>query len=298
MAARFVGYWLGYVSNIGNLNLLNTIPAEVTNVNLFVAGITNTGSQLDTDYLCKNYPPSQLITWSQDLQAQGTQVSMTLMDSGTIHWNNVDIATYVQSVNDVAMGTWGMNGIDIDAESGMDPSVYVDTMVNLVTSMRTAIGDNALLTYTCYTYGQQVLGGYDSNFDAEIIPQIASSIDWINTMGYFWSTSQQEQVFNAYAGLKNMTPEKICIGVGCGYGNGYQFTPLSECTTLAAWQPSSTSQKCGMMMFNENNDNEIMSQKPNWTWTNAIAASLAGSTAAREPRRGNVHKRGIEIPNV
>jgi len=64
---------------------------------------------------------------------------MTLMDSGSIHWNNVDIATYVQSVNDVAMGQWGMNGIDIDAESGMEPSAYVATMVNLVNSMRGAI---------------------------------------------------------------------------------------------------------------------------------------------------------------
>jgi len=275
MSARFVGYWLGYVSNIQNLNLLNAIPSVVTNVNLFVAGITDTGSQLNTNYLCKNYEPAQLIAWSKDLQNQNTQVSMTLMDSGSIHWNDVDIATYVASVNDVAMGTWGMNGIDIDAESGMDPSVYVATMVNLVTSMRTAIGNDALLTYTCYTYGQNVLYGIpDSNFDAEIIPQIAGSIDWINTMGYFWDTSAQETVFNAYASLQNMTPEKICIGVGCGYGDGTDFTPLDECETLAAWQPSSGS-KCGMMMFNENNDNTIMSGQPDWTWTNAIANNLS-----------------------
>jgi len=38
MGARFVGHWLGYVSNIQNLNLLNAIPPAVTNVNLFVAG--------------------------------------------------------------------------------------------------------------------------------------------------------------------------------------------------------------------------------------------------------------------
>lgn len=127
--------------------------------------------------------------------------------------------------------------------------------------------------YTCYTYGQEVLGGVDSNFDAEIIPQIASSINWINTMGYFWGTLDQETVFNAYARLKNMSPEKICIGVGCGYGDGSQFTPLPECETLASWQPSGAS-KCGMMLFNENNDNEVMSGKPNWTWTNAIASNL------------------------
>ena len=273
MAPRFVGYWLGYVSNIQNLNPLYAIPPAVTNVNLFVAGITDTGSLLNTNYLCKNYSPQQLVAWSQELQRNGTQVSMSLMDSGSIHWNNVDIATYVQSVNDVAIGQWGMNGIDIDAESGMDPSVFVDTMVNLVTSMRQAIGPSALLTYTCYTYGQQILGGYDSNFDAQVIPQIASSIDWINTMGYFWGTQDQETVFNAYASLQNMSPEKICIGVGCGYGDGYKFTPLDECTTLAAWQPSSGT-KCGMMLFNENNDNEIMSGEPNWTWTNAIAGAL------------------------
>jgi hypothetical protein len=200
---------------------------------------------------------------------------MTLMDSGSIHWNNVDIATYVQSVNDVAMGQWGMNGIDIDAESGMEPSAYVATMVNLVNSMRGAIGPDALLTYTCYTYGQQVLGGFDSNFDAQIIPQIAASIDWINTMGYFWNTADQQTVFNAYASLENMTPEKVCIGVGCGYGDGSQFTPLPECETLAAWQPSSGT-KCGMMLFNENNDNTVMSGKPNWTWTDGIANNLAG----------------------
>jgi hypothetical protein len=279
-APRFVGYWLGYPDAINNL--LNTTPTAITNINLFVAGITDTGSQLNTNYLCKQYPASQLIDWSQDLQRQGQQVSMSLMDSGSIHWNNVDIATYVQSVNDVAItGEWGLDGIDIDAESGMPANVYVDTMVNLVNSMRAAIGPDKLLTYTCYTLGN----GYDSNFDAEILPQIADSIDWINTMGYFWPTSQMETAFNTYA--KIVGPEKVAIGVGCGYGDGTEFTPLSECATLASWQPASAT-KAGMMMFNINNDCPAMSGQPIWTWTDTIANNLTGSMkpasrAVREP---------------
>lgn len=269
---RFVGYWLGYVNPLGNA--LNTTPTSVTNINLFVAGITNTGSLLDTDYLTSNCPASQMQTWAHDLQAQGQQVSMTLMDSGTIHWNNVDIPSYCANVNEVALGQWGLDGIDIDAESGMPDDVYVDTMVSLVTNMRSAIGPDALLTYVCYTLGT----GVDSNHDAEILPQINDSINWINTMGYFWSTSQQQAAFDLYANI--VGPEKVNIGVGCGYGNGHQFTPLSECATLAAWQPSGAS-KCGMMTFNLNNDNPSLSGKPIWTWTDTIANNLTGGASAK-----------------
>lgn len=289
---RFVGYWLGYVSNPQNLNALYSIPTAVTNVNLFVAGITNDGLSLNTNYLCKDYPSSQLIEWSGQLQAQGTAVSMTLMDSGTIHWNNVNIPSYVASVNSVALGPtssggWGLNGIDIDAESGMDPSAYVATMVDLVNSMRNAIGGDALLTYTCYTYGMQVNGmGSDSNFDAEILPQIAGSLNWINTMGYFWDSDQQITAFNAYANL--IGADKVCIGVGCGYGDGTDFTPLEECSSLAAWQPQGTTKR-GMMLFNENNDCPTMSQQPVWTWTDAIANNLT-SVARAARRRPRPHR--------
>jgi hypothetical protein len=277
MSARFVGYWLGYVQNSNNLNLLNQIPSVVTNVNLFKGGVTPTGSQLNTTFLCTNYDASQLIQWSQQLQQQnGTAVSMSLMDTPQAPWDSVDIATYAQSVNSVALRQWGLRGIDVDAESQMSSTDYVTTMVSLVTSLREAIGNAALLTYTCYTYGQKIVtGAPDSNFDEEIIPQIAGSIDWINTMGYFWTTSQQEQVFDAYAALPDMSPEKICIGVGCGYQGGAS-TPLDECTSLASWQPSSGS-KCGMMLFNTNNDNQIVTGESNWTWTNSIAKHLSSS---------------------
>jgi hypothetical protein len=201
---------------------------------------------------------------------------MSLMDTPDVTWDQVDMPTYVKSVREVAMGEWGLNGIDIDAESGMPGNVYVDTMVNLVTSLRNELGSGALLTYVCYTYGQKILGGTDSNYDEEIIPQIIDSVDWISTMGYFWDTADQQKVFNAYAALKNVTPEKILIGVGCYYGQG-QTTPLSECETLAAWQPASGT-KGGMMLYPTNNDNENVTGQPNWTWTNGIANNLAPSS--------------------
>lgn len=140
----FVGYFRGYTGTNGNP--LNATPTCVTHVNLFVAGITSDGKSLGTNYLCSSYSCQQLITWSSQLQSQGQQVSMTLMDSPTIHWNQVDIPSYVQNVNQVAIQQWGLNGIDIDAESGMPDDVYVSTMVNLVKSMRAAIGPDKLLT--------------------------------------------------------------------------------------------------------------------------------------------------------
>jgi len=81
---------------------------------------------------------------------------------------------------------------------------------------------------------------------AEIIPQIAGSINWINTMGYFWDTADQE------TGVQRLRePREHVAGEGLRrlrLRRRTQFTPLSECETLASWPPSSGT-KCGMMLF-------------------------------------------------
>lgn len=272
-----VGYFRGYAGTNGNP--LNATPTSVTHVNLFVAGISSDGQSLNTNYLSKSYGSQQLIEWSSQLQSQGQQVSMSLMDSSTMHWNQVNIPAYVQSVNQVAIQQWGLNGIDIDAESGMPDDVYVATMVNLVKSMRAAIGPDKLLTYTAYTLGQKVLGGSDSNHDAEILPQIADQIDWVNTMGYFWSTSEQQTAFQAYADI--VGPQKVVIGVGVDYSGG-SSTPLSEVAALSSWQPSGG--KAGMMLFALDGDAPQFTGQPQWSWVNTIAQNLGTGSMAQRPR--------------
>jgi len=272
----FVGYWAGYQSGG---NTLNETPPSVTNVNLFVAAPAPDGKSVDTNYLCKAYPCPQQMVWAAGLQNQGQQVSMTFMDTPSTHWNNVDIPAFAASVNTTVLGNgpgqWGLNGVDVDAESGMPDDVYVKTMVSLVTNLREAIGPDALLTYTAYTLGMKANGGSDFNHDGEIIPQIAESINWVNMMGYFWDTGEQETAFAAYAGI--VGPEKVTIGIGVCYQDGVS-TPLDECSTLAAWQPASGS-KAGMMLFVLNNDNPDCTGQPQWTWVNTIANSLASGAA-------------------
>lgn len=284
-SAKLIGYFRGFESTG---NLLSTTPTSVTHINLFVAGITPDGKSLATNYLTKGSSASQLIAASQQLQKQGQQVSMSLMDSSTIHWNNVDIPSYVQSVQQVAMGQWGLNGIDVDAESGMPADVYVDTMVNLVTSLRQALGSNALLTYTAYTLGQKVLGyGTDFNFDGEILPKIASTIDWVNTMGYFWDTQDQQTAFAAYADL--VGPEKVAIGVGVDYQGGAS-TPLDEVSALASWQPASGS-KAGMMLYALDGDAPQFTGKPQWTWVDTIAQGQGAAKPKARPAVPQPHRR-------
>jgi len=68
-------------------------------------------------------------------------VLLSLMDTPSTHWNNVDIPAFVQNVKaEVIDGEWGLNGIDIDLESGMPADAWAQTFINLIGEFRRVLG--------------------------------------------------------------------------------------------------------------------------------------------------------------
>src|SRR5438270_1634636 len=107
MNKTFNGYWMGYQPSG---NPLNATPPYVNKVTLFVAAPAPDGKSLDTNYLCKEYPKEQQIAWTKQLQQRGVEVLMSLMDTSSTHWDNVDIPAFAQNFKATVIdGEWGLN---------------------------------------------------------------------------------------------------------------------------------------------------------------------------------------------
>jgi chitinase len=248
-------YWMGFQPDG---NTLDQTPTYYDTATLFVAAPSASGG-IDTGYFTKAYPLSQILSWSKQLQARGTQVLVSFMDTPTTHWNNVDLAAFAQSVQQTVIGEWGMNGVDIDLESGMPSSVWASTFTALIQQLRSTLGPasgaNAKLS----------VAAYRPSLEMPILKAAGQSLNWLNTMAYFADTSGNQQLFNTY---KPLVPY-VNIGIGIDYQSG-QSTPLSEVAQLSQF---AAKQGGGMMAFAANNDCPKYSGQPQWTWSNTINES-------------------------
>ena len=148
-----------------------------------------------------------------------------------------------------------MDGVDIDAESGMSSEVYVDTFVNLATCIKNEIKELPL-TYTCYTG--------TNGPDGQILPKIKSKIDWIQLMAYFDSYEGMVYLYNDY----NKIIDNIVIGVKAGSDSS--STPLDEVEKLALWGRN----KKGIMLWTINRDTPQYTNCPTLTWAITIQHHL------------------------
>jgi hypothetical protein len=256
------GFFMGFQPNG---NTLDQLPDYYDAATLFVAGATDDGNSLATGYLTKVYSAEQQQAWIKDLHARsnGTQVLMCLMDSSSIHWNQVDLPAYAQSVKSIAIDQWGCDGIDIDLESGMPSDVWAKTFIALARALRTALGPKgtpgARLTMT----------GYIPSLEEPVLSAIGSELDWFNTMAYWNDAGANEALFNTY----HQYVDQVNLGIGVSYQGG-QSTPLSSVAGTAAFAAGNGA---GMMLYAINNDCPAYTDQPQWTWSDTINKNYSSS---------------------
>ncbi|MGO9320698.1 MAG: hypothetical protein ACLQBY_07865 [Solirubrobacteraceae bacterium] len=258
MTEIFDGYWLGYQDPPGQT--LDQTPAYVDHVTLFVAG-PDESSRLDTSYLCSKYKAPQIIDWVRGLQAQGQKVLLSILDTPTVHWNKVDIPTFAASVREVALGEWGLDGIDVDAESEMPEAEFVSSFVELVDEIAAVLQSGQLLAYTCYQ------GCYPESQDNQILSKVQQHLNWVNLMAYWDEPPAAVALFEQYASV--VGERRVAFGVKPGHEGEDQSTLLATVEALAKWEPTGEP-KAGMMLFGLNRDNPTFTQLPEWTFAEAI----------------------------
>jgi glycosyl hydrolase family 18 (putative chitinase) len=261
-AQVFNGFWNGFENPRAGSPTLDQTPAFVDTVTLAFAGPT-AESGLSTNFLCRNYPAATIIGWAKQLQARGQRVVMSLLDTPTVHWNQLDLAKFAQTATEVIIGDWGLDGVDVDSESG---GASAEVFTELVTELRKALGPRGggrLLTYDTYLFSPD---------DQQVLAACKDSLDWVNMMAYFLNYDYMISRFAQYAGL--VGPERVAIGVKPGRGTGDQSTPLDEVAQLAAYQPA-VGTKRGMMLYALTLDVPFFTDQPAWTWTNTIHDNLS-----------------------
>jgi len=249
------GFFMGFQPNG---NTLDQLPDYYDTATLFVAGVTDDGQSLATGYLTKVYSAEQQQEWISGLHARGngTQVLMCLMDSSSIHWNQVNLPAYAQSVKSIAIDQWGCDGVDIDLESGMPSAVWADTFIALAKELRTVLGPKG-------TPGARLsMTGYVPSREKPVLQAIGSELDWFNTMAYWNDPGANETLFNTY----HQYVDQVNLGVGVDYQKD-QSTPLSSVSGTAKFAAANGA---GMMLYPINNDCEFYTKKAQWTWSDTI----------------------------
>jgi Glycosyl hydrolases family 18 len=252
-APIFVGYWGGYFNRSYSLPL-DATPSYVNVVPLAFG--CPMGDTLTLKFLCSQYTENEVIAAVKKLQTNGQKVIMSLIDTPSTNWNQINLVTFAQSVKNIVIDEWGLDGVDIDAESSMSSTDYVPAFVELAKEIRKAIGPDKIMTYTCYT---------GSTDDQSILAATAQYYDGLNLMAYFDGVESMIELFQTYA--QWFDPSRITIGVQSG------VTPLAEVASLSKWQPS-TGPKGGMMLWTLSEDNPVVTGQPNQTWTKMIETNL------------------------
>ena len=263
----FNGYWMGYQPEG---NILSATPNYVNKVTLFVAAPAPDGESLDVNYLCKAYTQQQQIEWANQLQQQGTEVLMSLMDTSSTHWNDVNIPAFAQNFkNEVIDGAWGLNGVDIDLESGMPSDVWAQTFTSMIQEFRSVLGPIGTTNSKGQCVSRISVAAYRPGLEQPILQEAGADLDWLNTMAYWNDAADNESLFNGY--LQYVS--QVNMGIGVDYQSG-QSTDLTQTELMA--QFAAKTANCGMMEFALNNDCPHYSNQPLWTWASAINANMNG----------------------
>ena len=255
MVQKFTAYWGGYFDSPLTLDLT---PSCVDIVSLAFSGPL-ADSTLETTYLCSKYPDVEIIDWARKLQERGQKVTMSLLDTPQTHWHQVNKLTFAESVKEIVFEKWNLDGLDIDAESGMPDTVFVLNFVDLISTLRKVNGGKFPMSYTCYT-------GINGP-DKEIINLVKNKIDFIQLMAYFDDTSSMKSLFMDYATI--FPEDKINIGVKAGKQSG--CTPIPEVINLSQWKKNT---KGGMMLWTLNRDYPSFTGQVPWYWANTIRKSI------------------------
>ncbi|SRR6266404_1715149 len=263
----FNGYWQGYQPGGNDLGIT---PDYVNKITLFVAGPSPDGKSLGTNYLCSKYTAKQQIAWAQQLQKNGVEVLMCVMDTPSTHWNNVDISAFVQNFKDVAIdGEWGLNGVDIDLESGMPGGDYNQTFISLIQEFRKVLGPIGATNSNGQCVSRISVAAYQPQLEGPVLKVVGSDLDWLNTMAYGDTAAGTESLAAGY--FKYVS--QVNMGIGVMYQDGLS-TDLNDVELIAKYAGQNANY--GMMQFPLNNDCEQISKNPQWTWASAINSNMNG----------------------
>ena len=177
----FNGYWMSYQPS-------GIFPSETlgedNKVTLFVANPTRDGA-IQINYLYKEYTKQKQIRWAKQLQNQGTEVLMCLTDSPSAPWNDVNIPAFVRNFKrDIIDGDWGLNGVDIDLESGMNGDVSASTFIRLIREFRAVLGPIDTTNSNGRYVSRISVAAYWPTLDQSILENAGNELDWQNTMAY------------------------------------------------------------------------------------------------------------------
>nr|QFG74578.1 MAG: glycosyl hydrolase family 18 [Megaviridae environmental sample] len=250
MKKIFSTYWAGYLDN-SNITL-DMVPDYIDIVILAFIG-PNSDSSVETRFLCSKYSAEEIKEWINLCHTKKIKVYISLLDTPSVHWDTINIPLYAKNINKF-MNEWNIDGIDIDAESGMNPNKYVSTFTYLIESLKKY--NHFPITYTCYE-------GTNS-YDGQILDQIKDQIDYIQLMAYFDTYDGMVSLYNDY---KKIMGDNIIIGVKAGKPEG---TSLDEVSKLCLWN----SKKRGMMLWTINRDLPFYTNKSVFTWANTINIEL------------------------
>lgn len=260
MAQIFNGYWLGYQDPHGPT--LEKSPTFIDHLTLFLAG-PNPDSTLSTEYLCSQFGEDQIKQWVAEVRARGQKVFLSLIDNEATPWSKVDMQTFGVSVEQ-AISTWGLDGLDIDAESSMGDAEFVPAFIALANELSSLLGDKPL-TYTCYQ------GCEPGSNDYEILSQIKDEVTFVNLMAYWDDFDTYWELFREYAKL--VKSEKVTFGIKPGKNGAEESTQLETAAQLAKSNPPG-GEKAGVMMFGTNRDFPELSGQPEWTYSKLIDKAL------------------------
>jgi len=255
MSGQFVVYWLGYATA---LPALNTLPAGIDVINLFVLNLTtgSSGTTLDTSFISSGGQSwATTLSQAQAARANGVKVCASIIPpKGGLTWNTIpDPTTFASNVQQL-IDTWQLDGIDIDPEQGA-----LNPPGGNFTAVMTALGQ--YFGPQSGTGQRMSYASFDYSFDQPFLSQNAALFDDITLMGYTWTYQQMLVQFQMYSSL---VPSQNLL-----FGIDPTKTPQQESIELAKWQPTSGS-KGGMMEFNINGDTDFATAQ-------AILAGMGGS---------------------
>jgi len=250
----FTTYWGGYFDTpLSDPQTLDMTPDYIDYVILaFIGPIKD--STVETTYLCSKYSESQIKEWIQVCHQKNIKVFFSILDTPQTHWDQIDLHIFAKSIKQ-KMIEWDIDGIDIDAESGMPEDVYVKTFIELANELYLIL-DGKPLIYTCY---QGI--AYQ---DGKILTAIKDKLNWIQLMAYFDTYTDMIALYQDYSTIMG---NNICIGVKAGNPD---ITLLPEVAQLSQWNPN----KKGMMLWTINRDIPYYTDKPNLTWANTINENI------------------------
>ena len=250
----FTAYWGGYFKNNPKYpQTLDMTPECVDIVILAFVG-PQQDSTVETTFLCSVYSENTIKKWIDDCHKKGIKVYVSILDTPQTHWDNINLLTFAKSLKSL-IDNWNLDGVDIDAESGMNSDNYIQTFINLARIVKSEIG-NLPLTYTCYT-------GVDGP-DGEILNNIKNIIDYIQLMAYFDSFDGMVALYQNY---QKIMGNDIIIGVKAGEPD---CTNLEEVEKLCLWN----SNKKGIMLWTTNRDTPQYTNEKLNSWTNTIKNNL------------------------